>query len=250
MSDDTRIGGAEERFPQTRWSAIVAAGSSDSNERTRAYEVLVASYWKPVYKYIRIKWGKSNEDAKDITQGFFTRVMEKDFFQGFDPSRARFRTFLRTCLDRYIANEMKAGNRQKRGGNAHIASLDFENAEGELSARQVPDTESMDDFFDQEWLRSLFALAIEALRDFCEKKGKMQQFEIFEIYDLNPDSANPPAYSEIAANFDIPVTQVTNYLAFARREFRRILLEKLRDITSSDTEFRNEARLILGKDPE
>src|SRR5205807_2968560 len=94
MSDDTQVGGPSGRFPPTRWSAIVAARGDDPAERTRAFETIVAAYWKPVYKYIRARWGKTNEDAKDLTQEFFARVMEK----GHAASRllrAQWRSFLR-----------------------------------------------------------------------------------------------------------------------------------------------------------
>jgi DNA-directed RNA polymerase specialized sigma24 family protein len=117
MSNDSHIGAPGDKFPVTRRSAVIAAGSSDRAERQRALEILVAAYWKPVYKYIRIKWKKSDEDAQDLTQGFFAKAIEKDFFQGYDPAKARFRTFLRTCLDAFAANEDTAARRIKRGGN-------------------------------------------------------------------------------------------------------------------------------------
>ncbi len=253
MTDDTKIGGpGSGQFPQTQWSAIIAAGSDNQSERTRAFDVLVAAYWKPVYKYIRIKWNKSNEDAKDLTQGFFTKAMEKDFFVGYDPAKARFRTFLRTCLDGYIANEKKASERLKRGGNTKPVSLDFESADGELRQAELPDHEaSLDDYFDKEWLRSLFGIAIEELQIVCEAKNKSVHFEIFRQYDLTANEAGEKiSYDMLSAQFDLPVTQITNYLAFTRREFRRIVLEKLREITINDDEFRSEARLVLGVTPE
>lgn len=127
-NDDTKIGGGNQRFPTTRWSAIVAARSDNADERRRAFETLIAAYWKPVYKYIRLRWGKSNEDAKDATQEFFARVMEKEFLASYDPAKARLRTFLRVCLDGFVANLDKAAHRIKRGGDAQILSLDFETA--------------------------------------------------------------------------------------------------------------------------
>ncbi len=76
MSFDTTMGGARERFPQTRRSLVRDAGDSDPAVRRRALEALIASYWKPVYKCLRIQWRESNEDAKDLTQGFFTSLLE------------------------------------------------------------------------------------------------------------------------------------------------------------------------------
>jgi RNA polymerase sigma factor (sigma-70 family) len=244
-SDDTLIGGTQDKFPLTRWSAIATLRSDERKDRARAFEAIVATYWKPVYKYIRLKWNKANEDAKDLTQGFFAKALEKDFFQSYDPAKARFRTFLRTCLDGFIANENKAAGRLKRGGQAQIMSLNFESAEGELKYAEIPSPESLDDYFEQEWIRRLFSLAIETLRADCEAKDKNLHFQIFQRYDLD-ETGDKPSYEQLSTEFKTSVTNITNYLAYARREFRRILLEKLREMTETDDEFYNEARTVLG----
>lgn len=236
-------------FPVTRWSAIAAASSEDLEERTRALEVLIAAYWKPVYKYVRLKWHKSTEDAKDLTQGFFAKALEKSFFRAYDPGKARFRTFLRTCLDGFISNEEKAARRIKRGGDAQILSLDFETAEGEIGQIEIAAGESPDDYFEKEWARSFFALALESLRSELEKTGKDVHFRLFDRYYLaSQDEDEKLTYEHLAVEFGLPTTSVTNYLALARREFRRIALDKLREITVTDDEFRREARSLLGVD--
>jgi RNA polymerase sigma factor (sigma-70 family) len=246
MSDDTLIGGSREQFPATRWSAIVAMRSEDVAERTRSFELLIAAYWKPVYKYLRLKWSKSNEDAKDLTQSFFTQVLEKSYFQNYDPAKARFRTFLRACLDHYVSNEEKAAQRQKRGGGAQILSLNFESAEGELAHTGVADRENLEEVFEREWLRSLFDLALASLRTECEDRGKNVHFQLFARYDLDESAGASLSYEQLANEFGLSVSNVTNYLAYVRRAFRRILLEKLRELTASDEEFREEARVALG----
>ncbi|HEX6285565.1 MAG TPA: hypothetical protein VFZ71_11855, partial [Pyrinomonadaceae bacterium] len=100
----------------TNQSAIVLARSADDDVRQRALETIFASYWKPVYKYVRLKFRAGNEDAKDLTQGFFANAFEKNHFANYDAGKASFQTFLRTCLDGFVANERKAGMRIKRGG--------------------------------------------------------------------------------------------------------------------------------------
>jgi len=95
MTNITKIGGRSGQFPVTQWSAILAARSKDPHQRSRGLEAVAAAYWKPIYMYFRLRWGKSNEDAKDLTQGFFTRVIEKEFLDSFDPAKASLRTFLR-----------------------------------------------------------------------------------------------------------------------------------------------------------
>ncbi|HEU4390251.1 MAG TPA: hypothetical protein VFV34_20785 [Blastocatellia bacterium] len=247
MPDDTDIGGPGGRFPETRRSAIAAVASDDETERSRALEIIIAAYWKPVYKYIRFKFGKSNEDAKDLTQGFFTRAIEKDFFRPYDPAKARFRTFLRTCLDGFVANEDKAAHRIKRGGNAQVLSLDFESAEGELKKIDPPGPETLDDYFEKEWARSFFSLAMDALRAELLSSGKKVHFELFERYYLGDSGTEAKVtYDQLASDARLPVTTVTNHLAFARREFRRLALDRLRDITATESEFRREARSLLG----
>jgi RNA polymerase sigma factor (sigma-70 family) len=209
--------------------------------------MIAAVYWKPIYKYIRLKWNKSSEDAKDLTQGFFTRAIEKGFFGSYDPSKARFRTFLRTCVDGYVSNEEKAAHRIKRGGDCPVESMDFNSAEMEMKLSELPAGSSMEDYFYREWVRSLFSMAVDILRQECAAAGKTAQFQVFERYDLNEEGASGKmTYESIATAVGIPVSQVTNYLAFARREFRRIVLEKLREITANDEEFHNEARWVLG----
>jgi DNA-directed RNA polymerase specialized sigma24 family protein len=247
--DDTVIGGAGDRFPATQWSAIAVLGSATGEERTRAFSIVIETYWKPVYKYVRLKWAKTNEDAKDLTQGFFAVAMEKDFFKNYDPAKARFRTFLRTCLDGFVANENKAAGRLKRGGGATMLSLDFDGAESELRNAPLPAEGTPDDYFDREWIRSLFGLAVHELEAHCTSKGKNIHFQLFTQYDLNDNVGKRPTYETLAGEFGISVTDATNYLAYARREFRAIVLQKLRELTVSDEEFRDEARRLLGVNP-
>src|SRR5687768_9109481 len=204
-------------FPLTRRSVVVAAGSADPETRRRAFDALVAAYWKPVYKYLRLKGGASGEDAEDLTQGFFARALEKGFFDRFDPERARFRTYLRTCLDGYVSNERAAARRQKRGGDVATLSLDFTGAEGELVLHPVAPGTDMEEYFHREWVRSVFVLAVDALRAQAQARGRAAAFEAFRLYDLEPEEGERPTYAEVGRALGVPATQVTNYLAAMRR---------------------------------
>lgn len=235
-----------DAFPLTRHSVVVAAQGRDPEERVRAMDAITAAYWRPVYKYVRLRWRVEREDAEDFTQDFFFRLLEKDFLASYDPAKGKLRTFLRTCIDRLFLNQSRDAHRQKRGDAAVHVSLDFEEAEHELAASAQ--TESPEDYFEKEWVRTLFALAVERLRAQCQSAGKQTQFALFERYDLG-DSDSRPSYAALAEEFCIAVTDVTNYLAFARREFRRAVLVQLREMTGSDEEFQREARSLLGVDP-
>lgn len=244
---DTNIGGPRRNFPKTHHSAIVAARSEDPQQRRHAFEAILESYWKPVYKYIRIKWHVNNEDGKDLTQGFFANVFEKNHLANYDTSKASFQTFLRTCVDGYVANNQKAQRRLKRGGGVDTFSLDFSDAETELALHPPALDLSPEDYFQQEWTRSLFTQAVETLRVNYEQSDRATRFQIFEKYDLD-DSPEKISYNSLAEEFGLTTTTVNNHLAAARRDFRRILIGKLRHLTASDEEFRLAARQLLGID--
>lgn len=248
MDADTAIGGPRHTFPHTRHSIVIASKSSSAEVRQQAFGALVAAYWKPVYKYIRVKWSASNEDAKDLTQEFFTATVEKSFFDSYDPGKSRFRTYMRICVDGIVMNARKSSARIKRGGRMAFLTLDFDGAEGELARMTASKDSGPDAYFEREWTRSLFALAVEDLRTDCHSAGKTTHFAIFEKCDLDPPGSGRPSYAELAEEFGIPVTQVTNYLAFARSGFRRHVLDRLRNLTGSAEEFRSEAHRILGID--
>ena len=234
-----------ENFPLTRHSVILAARSDDAATRSRAIEIIAATYWKPVYKYARLKWELAPEDASDFTQEFFTRLMEKEFLDSYDSSKGRLRTFLRTCADRLFMKQVRDSQRLKRGGASEHLALDFDEAERELAT--LPGPVSPEEYFDKEWVRSLFALGVERLRAHCSGTGKQIHFRLFEHYDLD-EGDTKPSYAQLAQTFGIPTTDVTNYLAFARREFRRCVLDQLREMTATDDEFRREAQSLLGLD--
>lgn len=244
---DTNIGGPRRNFPKTHHSAIDAARSEDPQQRRHAFEAILESYWKPVYKYVRIKWQVNNEDGKDLTQGFFANVLEKNHLANYDISKASFQTFLRTCVDGYVANQQKAQQRLKRGGGVDMFSLDFGGAETELALHPPATNLSPEEYFQQEWTRNLFTLAVETLRRKYEQSDRATRFQIFEKYDLE-DSPEKTSYNALADEFGLTTTTVNNHLAAARRDFRKILIEKLRQLTASDGEFRLAARQLLGID--
>jgi RNA polymerase sigma factor (sigma-70 family) len=226
---------------------VLAARSLDPILRARAIETIAAAYWKPIYKYVRMKWNIDAEDAADFTQEFFTRLLEKEFLDSYDSGKGRLRTFLRTCADRLYMKQVRDSTRVKRGfGSTHL-SLDFQEAEQELAASAS--SQSPEDFFDKEWVRSLFAQAVQRLSADCESRGKTAAFQVFSRYDLD-EADSKPSYAQLAEEFGLLATDVTNYLAFARREFRRCVLDQLQEMTATDEEFRREARSLLGMEIE
>ena len=212
--------------------------------RSAAFGELVTGYWKPVYKYVRLKWRQEEHDAADTTQEFFAVSFEKSWFERFDPARSRFRTFLRVCLDRFVMNQQQQARSQRRGGGAPLVPLDFPGVEHELAGSGSAAPADADDYFRHELVRELFTRSIADVRAECERGGRTTAFRVFERYDLEqPDGLT---YAQLALELSIPATQVTNYLAAVRRMFRGRVLEHLRVLCGTDEEYRAEARELLG----
>lgn len=226
-------------FPTTRRSAILGTRSVDAEERRASWERVIATYWKPAYKYVRLRRRLDPVAAEDAVQGFFARVLEKDSFAAYDAERGTFRTWLRTCLDGYLANEAAAAQREKRGGG-RVVTLDFAAAEAEIARAGEP---SAEEILHREWQREIFARALEDLEQQSAAAGRGGAFAIFRDYDLTEERSS---YEAVAARHAVPVTTVTNALAAMRRDLRRLVRERLRASTLDDREYRDEARGLLG----
>ncbi len=238
------------RFPLTRHSVLERVRSADLEVRQLGWEALVAAYWKPTYKYLRLRWRADSELARDWTQEFFARAIEKGFFDRFDPDQARFRTFLRVCIDGFAGKQREAEGREKRGAGQTIRSLDFESAEGELAGLEPLSPENVDDYFQREWMRSLYELALGDLERECARAGRAQDFELLRRYDIESfEQSRSISYAELAAELGLSVVQVTNRLHATRAKLRALLLKRLREVCATDDEFRAEARALFGSEP-
>ncbi len=235
------------RFPTPRHAAILALLSSDAGERQRAFDTIATVYWRPAYAHIRLHWRRSPDDARDLIQGFFLSALEKGYFSSFDPGKARFRTFLRMCLDRFVQRSDAADETLKRGGALEFVPLDIHEIEQSLSTSAQ--SKSPEDHFHHEWVRALLSLATEGLHSHCSNCDRHVAISAFRRYDLEDLNAGErPTYEQLAKELNTTPHDITNQLAYARREFRRIVLELLREMTSSESEFQEEARELLGID--
>jgi RNA polymerase sigma-70 factor (ECF subfamily) len=152
-----------------------------------ALEFLCTTYWYPLYVYIR-RQGHNAEDAKDLTQEFFARLLEQKQLRLADPARGRFRTFLLTSLKHFLINDWKRANRKKRGGGREVLSIDEELAESRFTAE--PATEQPPDaFYDRRWAAILMEHALEALRGEFEQAGKRERFERLKVFVWGEKSA-------------------------------------------------------------
>lgn len=227
-------------FPSTHHSLLADLQSNSEPLRRQALNRFVEVYWKPAYKYIRIRWRRDPSDAEDLTQAFFVTAIERQTVDRFESARGSFHNFLRVCIDNFARDSAKAESSSRRGGDARRLSLDFSGAEAELSV--ADEKASPEELFHREWQRQIFALAIHDLQAHAKEQRKEVHFAVFHDHDL---SAEKPSYAELAARHGVTVTQITNYLSWARRELRRLALDRIAGVTGSAGEFRSEARLLF-----
>jgi RNA polymerase sigma factor (sigma-70 family) len=227
-------------FPETRVSLVVALSSDDASLRNRAVDLVVSAYRGPVIAVLRRQWSMDLADAEDLAHDFFAHALEREWLARYDREKGRFRTFLRKCLQDFATTRHEAAHRLKRGGHLVAVSLD--------DAPPLSSEADVDRLFEQEWIRSVMTMALDRLHEECRAADRLTTWEVFVAHDVD-GADDPPRYADIAARFGIPVTQVANYLHWARGRFRGHVIETLRALTVSDAEFREEARALLGREP-
>ena len=241
---ETSIGGIDKAFPDTVWSGVLSASDPDSPERRRRLEQLVTRYWRPVYATLRRSGRHDVEDAKDLTQEFFCRVMSGDFIQRFEPERGRFRHFLKAALKNFLADAYRSGARIKRGGGRRELSLDvegFESTAGLADERQ----ESPDEIFDRQWADDVMAQGLLALKEELLADGKEVYWRAYERVALEPDPNRRPTYESVAETLGIRTTDVTNYLNHARARLRAHLVGVIADTVDGRIAAVDELRDLL-----
>lgn len=241
---DTNLGGTKKEFPQTVWDLILKARDPSADVRRAGLEELCRQYWKPVYHYVRVTCVKSNEEAKDLAQGFFMHLVESAELQRYEPERASFRTYLKMVLKHFVRDEDKKAQALKRGGGCRILPLDGP----EMTAMDLPAptaTSDPDRAFDHGWRVALLRDAVERVRTRYLSDGLLIKFRVFEEFDLLPEGPRP-TYAELATRIGIKASDVQNYLVLLRREVLSEVRAHLGRMTASSDELRDEWQALFG----
>jgi RNA polymerase sigma-70 factor (ECF subfamily) len=213
------------RFGETLWSTVFKAREPARTTGRDAFGRLAATYWKPVYFFVRRR-GRSVEDAKDLTQGFFASLLEREALKSADPRRGRFRTFLLTILERYLANEAERASAKKRGGGR--IPVDLRQAERELRTSDSPATA-----FERAWGAGVLARAFE----------RMRQEPRFDLFEAAMSRGLSPA--EICRASGLGAKEVENALYRARKRYRELVLEEILQDVETREEGEAELRGLL-----
>jgi hypothetical protein len=244
--DLTDVGGIQATFPTTHWSLIQAvAQDPDQNCEKTLIDLLLRRYWKPVYCYLR-RQGYPNEEAKDLTQGFFHEVvLGHSLIEKAQPARGRFRSFLIMALKRYLSTaKAKEAARKRIPGNRLISLEVVEETELQYACTQA----TPEDSFNYAWVSALLEQVIEEVRAGCYQDGKSTHWHVFRERVLDPimEKTNAPSLDELCHKYGIAdQAKASNMIVTVKRRFGTALRQHLRDSVASEEEVEEELQEMM-----
>lgn len=228
-------------FVTTHWTVVVAAGRSDTAQAHAALEKLCQSYWFPLYAYVRRR-GHSVEDAQDLTQEFFARVLEHQWLARADHAKGRFRTFLLTAMERFLANEWDKARRLKRGGGRACVSLQLDTAETRYGVEPTDDR-TPEQAFEYRWALTLLEGVMERLEaEFCAE-GQAELFAALKPCLVGDCAAQP--YVELAAALGMNEGAVKVAVHRLRQRYRELLRAEIANTVASSADVDAEMRHLF-----
>jgi RNA polymerase sigma-70 factor (ECF subfamily) len=243
-NDYTDIGGTGEVFLTTHWSLIQGMESSDKDGNRALIGLLMNRYWKPIYCYLRRK-GYNNEQAKDLTQGFFHEVvLERHLIENADAAKGRFRSFLLMALDRYLVNVQQMETAQKRMPKGRLVSLDM------VEPPELPQNlmrSTPEDIFSYAWISDILERVLEQVEARCYEDGKVVHWYLFRDRLLRPiiERIDPVSIKELCTKYDIEdSTKVSNMIVTVKRRFQATLKQYLHDSVISEEHVQSEVEEI------
>jgi RNA polymerase sigma factor (sigma-70 family) len=232
---------ASHEFCTTHWSVVLAAREEDSPKACNALAQLCQSYWFPLYAYVR-RCGEPPEDAQDLTQEFFARLLEKDWLRAARPERGRFRWFLLASLKHFLANEWDRARAQKRGGGHYPVSFDALNPE-ERYALEPADGLSADKAYDRSWALMLLEKTRSRLREEFTLAGRNGRLEALEQF--LPGEQSTATYADIANRLGVAEGTIKSDVSRLRRRYGELLREEVANTVGSMTDLNDELRHLV-----
>jgi RNA polymerase sigma-70 factor (ECF subfamily) len=228
-------------FVTTQWSVIVAAGRADTPNAQAALERLCRSYWYPLYAYARRR-GHSVEDAQDLTQAFFARLLERHWVADADRERGRFRTFLLTAMNRFMADEWDKLRAQKRGGGVAHVPLQLNDAETRYGCEPADDR-TPEQYFERRWALTLLDTVLQRLRREYEQEGKG---EVFAALHSTLGGSDSRSYAELGAQAGLSEGAVKVAVHRLRKRYRRLLRDEIAQTSAAGANVDEELQHLFG----
>jgi RNA polymerase sigma factor (sigma-70 family) len=222
---------ADRCFPLTTANLRAELCDPAPHARRRVMETLARRYWKPVYHFLARSYGKGREESADLTQAFFSWLLERDLLLRFDSSRSSFRTFLKGVLRNFAGNEHQALQRLKRGGGITHVALDLAALDRDRARLGVDADPEL--LFDRAWLREVVSGAVERVRARYQAGRRIVPFLAFEQRDLC-DEAEPPSYAAVAGRLGVKEAEVRRYLSEVRARVRAEVRAELQELEGED----------------
>jgi RNA polymerase sigma-70 factor (ECF subfamily) len=228
-------------FATTHWSVVLAAGQRDSPHAADALEKLCRAYWFPLYAYVRRR-GYDVPDAQDLTQAFFTRLIERNFISDLKPAGAKFRSFLLTALKNFLTHEWEKARAAKRGGGAVPIPLDEVDAESRY-AHEPSDTATPDALFERRWAETVLDNALERLRQEQIAAGKQRLFDGLANCLTGAEHSQP--HAELARQLGMTEAAIKMAVHRLRKRYAAFLRQEVAQTVSSPAEIDEELRCLL-----
>ncbi len=225
----------------THWSVVVNAGRGDSARAQEALRRLCQLYWPPLYAFVR-RSGYSREDAQDLTQEFFARLLERNTVARADPARGRFRSFLLASLKKFLASEREKNRAQKRGGGAQIISLQLDTAETRC-AWLAGSGDPPDRAFDRQWALALLDAVLGRLRQEYTEAGREELF--LGLKDTLSGGRSEIPYRELGARLGMSEGAVKVAAHRLRQRYRELLREEIANTVSGPEQVEEELRQLF-----
>jgi RNA polymerase sigma-70 factor (ECF subfamily) len=229
-------------FTTTHWSVVLKAGDSASPLAFAALEQLCRAYWFPLYVYAR-RQGFDPTQAQDVTQGFFERLIEKEFLKDVDPNKGRFRSFLLAAMKHHILNHRKHAARMKRGGDQVIVSFDSELAETRFRAEPAAEP-TAERAFDRRWAMTVMERGLERLAAEYREAGKGQLFQVLKKFIAT--EAAPGEYGELAPGLGVTKNAVGVTVHRLRQRYGELIRAEIASTVAQPLEIEEEMRYLLG----
>jgi len=229
------------QFATTHWSVVLAAGQHDSAQGSAALEQLCATYWYPLYAYVRRR-GYNPDDAQDLTQGFFACLLRRNPFPHLRSAGAKFRSFLLTALNHYLISEWHKDHARKRGGDCVRVPLDSTESETRY-ALEVGETLTPDAAYERRWAEAVLAQALNRLREEQIAQGNRDLFEALAPCLTGAEDALP--YAELAARLDRTAGAIRSAAHRLRRRYGELLRLEVAHTVASPAEVDEELRHLL-----